>query len=68
MSYAEHIKDSLGLDVELAEAPRAGQFYVQVDGTTVYERKGGLIALLTRRPWADPSEVTAAVRDRARPS
>lgn len=50
------------MDAELRESDRRGQFEVRVDGRTVVERKGGLIAKLTRRPWPDEASVVDAVR------
>ncbi len=38
-----------------------GQFVIAVDGKTVVERKGGLIALLTRRPWPSEESILQAV-------
>ena len=45
----------------MLEHGRRGQFDISVDGEVVVSRKGGLFAKLTRRPWPDPDEVTAAV-------
>ena len=42
---------------------RRGQFDVLVDGRVVATRKGGLVAKFTRRPWPDPDQVVAAVRE-----
>ena len=44
------------------KAGRRGQFEVTVDGRMVAERKGGLIAKLTRRPWPEASDVLESVR------
>ena len=41
---------------------RQGQFEIQVDDRTVVERKGGLIAKLTKRPWPSDQDVLDAVR------
>jgi len=60
-SYATAISNSLGLDVELKLGSR-GQFDVAVDGKTVVSRKGGLIALLSRKPWPSESAVVAAIQ------
>ena len=45
---------------------KRGHFEVQVDGRKVAERKGGLVAMLVKRPWPDPEDVVAAVRGAAR--
>ena len=42
---------------------RRGQFDVLVNGRMVATRKGGLIAKFTKRPWPDPDDVVAAVRE-----
>ena len=39
-----------------------GQFDVLVDGETVVSRKGGLIAMVLRKPWPDEADVVEAVR------
>jgi predicted Rdx family selenoprotein len=44
------------------EPGRFGQFEVRVDGRTVLERKGGLIAKLTGKPWPSDADILAAVR------
>ncbi len=49
-------------------AGRRGQFDVLVGGRVVATRKGGLIAKFTKRPWPDPDQVVAAVREAARRS
>ena len=49
--------------VELDPSHRRGQFEVLVDGRSVVSRKGGLIAKLLGKPWPDPEDVVAAVRD-----
>jgi hypothetical protein len=36
---------------------------VLVGGRVVVTRKGGLIALVTRRPWPATADVVAAVRE-----
>lgn len=38
-----------------------GTFEVHVDGELVAKRKGGLIALATRRPWPDTEALVADV-------
>ena len=48
--------------MKLEDAPKRGQFDVRVDGRIVIERKGGLFAKLTRRPWPESSAVVDAVR------
>ena len=40
-----------------------GQFDVHVDGESAIARKGGLIAMLTRKPWPNPEDVVTAVRE-----
>jgi hypothetical protein len=35
---------------------------VRVDGRTVLERKGGLIAKFTGKPWPSDADILAAVR------
>ena len=46
---------------------RRGQFDVLVNGRMVATRKGGLIAKFTKRPWPDPDDVVAAVREATQP-
>jgi len=60
-SYATAIRDSLGIDVETKLGSK-GQFDVTVNGNAVVSRQGGLIALITRKPWPSETEVVAAVR------
>jgi hypothetical protein len=48
--------------VELDPSHSKGQFDILVDGRSVVSRKGGLIAMLTRKPWPNPEDVVAAVR------
>ena len=48
--------------MELEASRRRGLFEVRVDGRKVLERKGGLIAKLTSRPWPTSDQVTEAVR------
>jgi len=38
-----------------------GTFEVHVDGQLITKRKGGLIALATRRPWPDTDALVADV-------
>ena len=47
---------------------KRGHFEVQVDGRKVAERKGGLVAMLVRRPWPDAEDVVAAVQAATRPA
>lgn len=44
------------------ELGRRGQFDVAVNGRVVVTRKGGLFALITRRPWPSEETVVEAVR------
>ena len=44
---------------------KRGQFDVVVDGQTVISRKGGLLAMLFKKPWPEVGEVVAAVKARA---
>ena len=62
-SYAARIKDSLKCQVNLEPNHRRGHFDIQVDGRTVVSRKGGLLAKLFRKPWPNPEDVVAAVRE-----
>jgi len=39
-----------------------GQFDIQVNGKTVVSRKGGLLAILFRRPWPENAEVINAIK------
>jgi len=39
-----------------------GQFDVLVDGKTVVSRKGGLMALLFRKPWPEKEDVIGAIK------
>ena len=52
--------------VELEPSRRRGQFDILVDGRTVVSRKGGLLAKLFRKPWPNPEDVVAAVREATR--
>ena len=56
------VQESIGVPVELVDG-RWGQFEVEVDGTTVLSRKGGLIAKFTGRPWPSDDDVVSAVRE-----
>lgn len=49
--------------VELDPSHSRGQFDILVDGLSVVSRKGGLIAMLTRKPWPNPEDVVTAVRE-----
>ncbi|WP_075085087.1 SelT/SelW/SelH family protein [Mariniblastus fucicola] len=59
-SYAATIKDAFGIEPEIETGSR-GQFDVLVDGKTVVSRKGGLMALLLRKPWPDRAEVVNSI-------
>ena len=50
------------MPVEMVEG-RRGQFDLLVGDRVVVSRKGGLIAKFTGRPWPEPDDVVAAVRD-----
>ena len=52
------VQESIGVPVELVDG-RWGQFEVEVDGTTVLSRKGGLIAKFTGR--CGPRQVGTAL-------
>lgn len=49
--------------VELDPSHSRGQFDILVDGLSVVSRKGGLIAMLTRKPWPNSEDVVTAVRE-----
>jgi len=49
--------------VELDPSHRRGQFDILVDGRSVVSRKGGLFAMLLRKPWPDSEDVVTAVRE-----
>ena len=52
----------MGVEVDTQPGTRRGQFDVQVDGRTVFTRKGGLVAKLLRKPWPEPAGAVSAVR------
>lgn len=56
------MRSRLGLDVELVSTNKTGLFEVRVDDRPVVVRKGGIVALLTRRGWPSDDEVVDAVR------
>ena len=60
-SYAAAIKDTMGIEVATETGVR-GQFDVVVNGQTVVSRKGGLLALLTKKPWPSNGDVLNAIR------
>jgi len=60
-SYATAIREALSVEVE-TELGSRGQFDVVVDGSNVVSRKGGLVAMLFRKPWPSEEEVVAAVK------
>ena len=60
-SYAAAISDALGMEVQ-TETGTKGQFDVVVSDNVVVSRKGGLFALITRKPWPTESEVVSAVQ------
>ncbi|MGA1781613.1 MAG: hypothetical protein ACO4CW_14910 [Planctomycetota bacterium] len=59
--FAAAIEAELGESVPLIPGRRRGEFRVVVDGRTVVERRGGLVALLLRRPWPSEESVVRAV-------
>ena len=61
-SFARLIEETLNTRV-VREKGKRGQFEVWVDGAMVLSRKGGLIAMLVKRPWPSDREVLAAVRE-----
>ena len=60
-SYAAVIKERLGIEATIETGSR-GQFDVMVDGKTVVSRKGGLMAMITRKPWPKADDVVAAIK------
>ena len=46
----------------MIEKGTPGQFDVLVDGEPAVSRKGGLWAMLTRKPWPSHEEVVLAVQ------
>ena len=63
-SSAALIQEKLGFPVDL-EKGRQGQFEIRVNGRTVISRKGGLIAMILRRPWPSSEAVLSAVSEAA---
>lgn len=55
------IKERLGIEATIETGSR-GQFDVMVDGKTVVSRKGGLMAMITRKPWPKADDVVAAIK------
>jgi hypothetical protein len=65
-SYAAAIRKEL--DVEpVIESGSRGQFDVFVNEKLAISRKGGLVALLTRRPWPSVQDVVDAILDAKEP-
>lgn len=60
-SYAARITEELDVSVDTQTGTR-GQFDVIVNGEIVVSRKGGLLALVTRKPWPSETDVVSAVR------
>ena len=60
-SYATAIKEAIGSEPTIETGSR-GQFDVLVDGKTVVSRKGGLLAMLFRKPWPKNEDVIGAIR------
>lgn len=61
-SYAAEIKEKLGFEPTLTKG-KIGQFDVVVDERTVVSRKGGLLAMIMRKPWPSHDDVVAAVAE-----
>lgn len=49
------------MDAEI-ELGKRGQFDVYVDERRVVSRKGGLMALLTKKPWPSEASVVEAIK------
>ena len=60
-SYAAAIREELGVD-PVIELGTRGQFDVFVQGELAISRKGGLFALITRKPWPSSSDVIHAIQ------
>ena len=60
-SYAAVIKERIGIEA-IIETGSRGQFDVLVDGKLVVSRKGGLLAMITRKPWPKEDEVVSAIQ------
>jgi len=58
-SYAAAIREELGEPV--IETGRRGQFDIFVGDRRVISRKGGLWAMLTKKPWPPVEEVLQAI-------
>ena len=61
-SYAASIKNELGIEPEI-EMGKRGQFDILVDDQIVVSRKGGLLALLFRKPWPVQQQVVEQVKN-----
>jgi hypothetical protein len=59
-SYAAAIRERFSVDPIIQTGSR-GQFDVFVDDQIVFSRKGGLVALLTRKPWPANETVLKAI-------
>ncbi|MDB4670505.1 MAG: hypothetical protein P8M80_08330 [Pirellulaceae bacterium] len=59
-SYAAAIQEEFG-EKPVVETGSRGQFDVLVRGKLAISRKGGLFALITRKPWPTVEEVIQAI-------
>jgi hypothetical protein len=50
----------LGVEADITTG-RRGQFDILVNGKTVVSRKGGLLAMIFRKPWPEINDVVRAV-------
>ena len=60
-SYAAAIHDEIGMEPVIESGSR-GQFDVYVGKQMVVTRKGGLLALLMKKPWPSVSSVVEAIK------
>lgn len=60
-SYAAAIKRQFEVEPD-TKTGRRGQFDVLVNGKAVIGRKGGLIAMLAKKPWPTEAEIVSAVK------
>ena len=59
-SYAAAIRKEFKQE-PMIETGSRGQFDVFVNDELVYSRKGGLFAMITRKPWPTLEQVVAAI-------
>ena len=59
-SYVAAIYEKLG-ENSVVETGSRGQFDVYVDDILAISRKGGLLALVTRKPWPTVEDVIQAI-------